>query len=147
MQELKINVLCFFYLEEFPLYIVKIQLCITNPFKNALLNLMFVLCAYMCLCVGMYVCIENHTYVYIMHKELHGRVATEMLIVVLSERWISGNFYFFLSMLFDFLAMNMFSLYQEEKAIDFSLLWKGKIGQTPEAMCLCRDIPYIIHEQ
>ena len=63
---------------------------------------MFVLCAYMCLCVGMYVCIENHTYVYIMHKELHGRVATEMLIVVLSERWISGNFYFFLRMLFGF---------------------------------------------
>lgn len=83
-----------------------------------------------------------------MYKEFHGKIATKMLIIILSERWISGDFCFFLNILFDFFfAMNMFSLYQEEKTIDFSLLWKGKIGQILEAVCLSRNIPSIIHKQ
>lgn len=70
---------------------------------------------------------------YIIHKELWERMVTEMLIVFLSERWISGDFYFFLKVLFDFfllllLLMNMFNLYGKENTIDFSSLWEGRNG-------------------
>lgn len=76
-------------------------------------------------------------------------MGTEMLIVVLSERWISGDFYFFpqcsicLFVCLFVLAMTLFNLYQEEKAIEFSSLWGGEI----KAVCLSRGISYIIHKQ
>lgn len=64
----------------------------------------------------MYVCLHTYTYVYIMHKELWEKMVTEMF---LSERWISGNFYFspqgtVLIFLLLFLVMNIFNLYQQE---------------------------------
>lgn len=57
---------------------------------------------------------------YIIHKELWERMVTEMLIVFLSERWISGDFYFFLKVLFDFFFIVAFV----NEYVQF--IWEGK---------------------
>lgn len=126
MQELKINDLYYLTSRNFHCMLLRCrELYITNPFKNALLNLLRLLCV----CLSVHVYMQHYAYVYILtRKGGHWNVNSCSLRKV-DFGWL---LLFFLNGLFDLReAINMFNLYQEEKAIDLSSLWGGRNWTNP----------------